>query len=205
MPACPFSAQQLQKGQAMTLVDLYTRSVNSFVDKVNAVGDDQWSASTPCADWTVRELVNHIVYEQLWSAPLFDGATIAEVGDRFEGDVLGDDPQGAATQAGATATQAVAAPGAMERTVHLSFGDTPADEYVTQLLADHLIHGWDLAVGIGADRGLDPETVAFLMPWFAEREEIYRAGGAIGPRVEVGPEAPDADRLLAGFGRDPHQ
>jgi uncharacterized protein (TIGR03086 family) len=205
MRGCPFSAQQLQEGQAMTLVDLYTRSVNSFVDKVHAVGDDQWSASTPCADWNVRELVNHIVYEQLWSAPLFDGATIAEVGDRFEGDVLGHHPQGAATQAGATATQAVAAPGAMERIVHLSFGDTPADEYVTQLLADHLIHGWDLAVGIGADRGLDPEAVAFLMPWFAEREEIYRAGGVIGPRVEVGPEATDADRLLAGFGRDPRQ
>jgi uncharacterized protein (TIGR03086 family) len=189
----------------MALVDLYTRAVNSFVDTVGAVGDDQWTAPTPCAEWNVRELVNHIVSEQLWSAPLFDGATIADVGDRFNGDLLGHDPRGSAIEAGTTATGAVAAPGAMDRIVHLSFGDTPAEEYVTQLLADHLIHGWDLAVGIGADRGLDPDTVAFLTPWFAEREELYRAGGAIGPRVEVGPEASDADRLLAGFGRDPHQ
>src|SRR4029077_14218463 len=134
--------------------DLYTRAVSSFVDKVSAVTDDQWSAPTPCSDWTVRDLVNHIVSEQLWSAPLFDGATIADVGDRFDGYLLGDDPGGTAAQAGATASRAVAAPDAMVRTVHLSFGDTPAEEYVTQLLADHAIHGWDLAVGIGADRAL---------------------------------------------------
>ena len=56
------------------------------------VGEDQWGAPTPCADWDVRELVNHVAGEDLWTAPLLEGSTIEEVGDRFDGDLLGDDP-----------------------------------------------------------------------------------------------------------------
>jgi uncharacterized protein (TIGR03086 family) len=189
----------------MTLPDLYARSVNNFAALVTQVGDDQWQLSTPCTDWNVRQLVNHLVYEEMWSAPLFDGATIADVGDRFEGDLLGDDPQTTAATAAATATGAVLTPGAMDRTVHLSFGDTPAEEYVSQLFADHVVHGWDLAVAIGADRAIDPDTLAYLVPWFEQREEMYRGGGAIAPRVELGADASEQDRFIAAFGRDPSQ
>jgi uncharacterized protein (TIGR03086 family) len=189
----------------MTLPDLYTRAVNTFATLVARVEDGQWQRPTPCTDWNVRQLVNHLVYEELWSAPLFDGATIAEVGDRFEGDLLGDDPQTTVATAAATATGAVLTPGAMDRIVHLSFGDTPAEEYVSQLLADHVVHGWDLAVAIGADRTIDPDALAYLAPWFAQREELYRGGGAIGPRVDVSPDASEQDRFIAAFGRDPAQ
>jgi uncharacterized protein (TIGR03086 family) len=188
----------------MSLIDLYRHSVESFVDRVAQVGPDQWSAPTPCAEWDVRTLVNHIVYEQKWSVPLFAGATIAEVGDRYEGDLLGDDPITVATEAGEDARAAVSELGAMDRTVHLSFGDTPAEEYVRQLFADHLIHGWDLAVGIGADRTMDPEAVRECAAWYAKREEMYRGSGAVGPRVELPAGASDQDRLLAAFGRDPN-
>jgi uncharacterized protein (TIGR03086 family) len=188
----------------MALIDLYRQSVTAFADRVAAVQPDQWSAGTPCVDWDVRELVNHVVGEQLWSVPLFAGATIAEVGDRFDGDLLGDDPVTAATQAAEDARAAVSETGAMDRTVHLSFGETPAEEYVSQLFADHLIHGWDLAVGIGGDRTLDPESVQACLAWFEGREEMYRAGGAIGPRVDVADDATAQDRLLAAFGRDPN-
>jgi uncharacterized protein (TIGR03086 family) len=188
----------------MTLVALYSRAVDSFVDKVRLVGPPQWALPTPCADWTVRQLVNHLVSEQLWSKPLFEGATIADVGDRFDGDLLGDDPAAIAVEAGATTKRAVEADGAMSMIVHLSFGDTPAEEYVSQLLADHIIHGWDLAVAIGADRTLDHESVLFLTGWFAEREDLYRSSGAIGPRPAVPEDATAQDRLLAAFGRDPY-
>jgi uncharacterized protein (TIGR03086 family) len=189
----------------MALVDLYDRSVDGFVDRVRRVRPDQWSAPTPCADWDVRTLVNHIVYEDRWSVPLFEGATIAEVGDQFEGDLLGDDPVANAAQAADETKKAAHRDGAMERTVHLSFGDTPATEYVHQLLADHVVHAWDLAAAIGADRALDPEAVRACLEWFADREEAYRSSGAIGPRVEVPAGAGDQDRLLAAFGRDPRR
>jgi uncharacterized protein (TIGR03086 family) len=89
----------------------------------------------------------------------------------------------------------------MERIVHLSFGDTPADEYAYQLFADHLIHGWDLARAIGADETLDPELVDACAAWFAEREALYRQVGAIGDRPDVPEDADTQTRLLAAFGR----
>ena len=187
----------------MDLVDLYRRSLYTFATRVGQVHPEQWSAPTPCADWDVRTLVNHVVGEQLWSAPLLEGATLDEVGDRFDGDLLGRDPAGAARASATEAAKALEAPDVLGRTVHLSFGDTPAAEYLSQLVADHLIHGWDLAVAIGADPTLDPETVTVVADWFAEREEIYREGGAIGPRVDLPPDAQPGDRLLAAFGRDP--
>ena len=65
-------------------------------------------------------------------------------------------------------------------TVHLSYGDEQPAEYVRQLAADHLVHAWDLAAATGGDRTLDPELVDEVAAWFAEREELYRAGGAVG-------------------------
>ena len=89
------------------------------------------------------------------------------------------------------------------RTVHLSFGDTPAEEYAHQLAADHLIHGWDLAAATGGDRRFDPELVDALAVWFADREDTYRSAGAIAERPAG--EIPDdpQDRLIVAFGRRP--
>jgi uncharacterized protein (TIGR03086 family) len=186
----------------MELVDVYRRSQAGFTDRVRRIRPGQWSAATPCRDWDVRALVNHVVGEELWVVPLFAGATIAEVGDRFDGDLLGEDPVQVADEAADAAATTVAEPGALERTVHLSFGDTPATEYVRQLLADHLVHAWDLAVAIGADPRLDPEAVASCASWFTTREELYRQSGAIGPRVSV-PDGDEQARLIGAFGRDP--
>jgi uncharacterized protein (TIGR03086 family) len=184
------------------LAELYRRSLDGFLATLDRVGPQDWSRPTPCPAWDVRSLVNHVVYEDRWSVPLIEGRTIAEVGDRFEGDLLGDDPIGAALDAAKQAEAAVAAPGALDRTVQLSFGDTPATEYVWQLLAEHLVHGWDLATGLGADRRLDPEVVRACAGWFAEREQLFREAEAIGPRVPVSADADEQERLLSAFGRD---
>jgi uncharacterized protein (TIGR03086 family) len=182
----------------MNVVELHNRTVSQFADLVGLVRPDQWSAETPCADWDVRELVNHVVGEERWTVPLMQGRTIAEVGSTLDGDLLGDDPGGTAAVAARDATDA--AGWSVDR-VHLSYGDEDPAEYLRQLAADHLIHGWDLAVAIGAEPRLDADLVSEVAAWFAEREELYRSIGAIGPRVE-GFSGP-TDRLLAAFGRDP--
>jgi uncharacterized protein (TIGR03086 family) len=181
--------------------ELHRRAVEEFGARVGAVGDDQWELPTPCADWNVRQLVNHLVYENRWTVPLMEGSTIAEVGDRYEGDLLGDRPKAAWDESSAEAVAAVQADGALGRTVNLSSGPTAAGEYVSQLFADHLIHAWDLARAVGADDRLDPELVDACAAWFASMEDIYRSIGAIGERPEV-PEGADAQAtLLAAFGR----
>jgi uncharacterized protein (TIGR03086 family) len=187
----------------MALIDLYRDSVAAFAEKVARVAPDQWNAPTPCEDWDVRTLVNHVVSEERWSVPLLAGATIAEVGDRFDGDLLGDNPILCTAEAAEDAQAAVSETGALERTVHLSIGDTPAIEYINQLFADHLIHGWDLAVATGGKTEFDPEAARVCLNWFRDREELYRGAGIIGPRLELPSDATDRDRLLAAFGRDP--
>jgi uncharacterized protein (TIGR03086 family) len=181
--------------------ELYQRAVGEFGARVHAVGDDQWHLPTPCTEWDVRTLVNHLVYEMRWSVPLFAGRTIAEVGDRFEGDLLGDDPSGVWDDAAGEAVTAIRTDGVLERTVHLSFGDVPGQEYAQQLHADLLIHGWDLARATGGDEALDPDLVQACAIWFKEREELYRGSGAVGPRAELPAGADAQTELLAAFGR----
>lgn len=187
----------------MDLIETYRRSLTEFTDRVGQVSPEQWSAPTPCPDWDVRTLVGHVVNEDRWAVPLLAGETVEAVGDRFAGDPLGADPAGAARDAAAQADLAVGASGALERTVHLSAGDTSAREYVHQLVAEHLIHGWDLAVAIGAEPRLDAAAVHECARWFAERAAEYREGNLVRTGVDVAPDADEQDRLLAAFGRDP--
>ncbi|HEV8651412.1 MAG TPA: TIGR03086 family metal-binding protein [Actinomycetes bacterium] len=182
--------------------DLHRRAADTFGARVEAIKDDQWNLATPNDGWDVRTLVNHLVYENRWTPPLLGGRTIAEIGDRFEGDLLGDDPKAAWEDSASRALAAVAAPGALDRTVHLSSGGTPAREYVMQLFADHLVHAWDLARAIGADERLDPELVEACASWFTSMEDGYRSAGAIGPRPELPEDAGLQARLLAMFGRN---
>jgi len=186
----------------MDVLALHARTVDLWLDRVGAVSADQLAGPTPCSEWDVRALLNHVVGEDRWTPPLVAGSTIEAVGDRFDGDLLGADPGEAAEQAGREAVASFAEPVAGERTVHLSFGDTPAQEYAWQLAADHLIHAWDLAAATGGDTTLDDELVAAVAEWFADREELYRGGGVIAARPDTPGESAQ-DRLLVAFGRDP--
>jgi uncharacterized protein (TIGR03086 family) len=183
----------------MDLNTLYHRTVECWADRVNAVGADQWEAVTPCGDWDVRALVGHVVAEDRWAVPLLDGATIEAVGSRFDGDLLGQDPVGAALDAAAASVAAVAARLPQGGAVHLSYGDERVEEYVRQLAADHLVHSWDLAAATGGDRRLDPHLVSEVAAWFADREQVYRSAGAVGPRA--GSHGDPQTELLAAFGR----
>jgi uncharacterized protein (TIGR03086 family) len=147
----------------------------------------------------VRDLTNHVVGEELWMVPLLRGSTIEEVGDRFDGDVLGVDPLASARSASAEALAAADELLPAGGKVHLSYGEEDAAEYAWQLVADHLIHGWDLAAGTGQDPTMDPDLVTAVAGWFAQREQLYRDAGAIGPRAPLTGD-PQAD-LLAAFGR----
>ena len=183
----------------MDVSTLHQRTVESWLRYLGGVSDDQWDLPTPCTDWDVRALVNHVVGEDRWTRPLLEGLTIADVGDRFDGDLLGDDPRGVGATAAADAVAAVGGLLAGIDSVHLSYGDEDPDEYVRQLSADHLIHGWDLAAATGQDRTLDAELVAEIAIWFADREELFRSAGVFGPRA--GSAGDPQSELLAASGR----
>ena len=186
----------------MALENTYRRSVEFWKYTVSNVSDD-WSRPTPCTDWNVRALVNHVVSEDRWTKPLVEGKTIAEVGEAFDGDLLGEDPKATALAAADEALTAVAERLPAGGTVHLSYGEEDIGEYISQLAGDHLIHGWDLAVATGQDRNLDSQLVAEVAAWFSNREEIMRSSGALAARPgSATAGGPQAD-LLVAFGRNP--
>jgi uncharacterized protein (TIGR03086 family) len=186
------------------LVELHGRCGRRFAALVAGVGPEQWHNGTPCSEWDVRALVHHLLYEQRWVPPLLEGLTIEQVGDRFEGDLMGGGASawpGLLASAIEEAHTAVAQPGALERTVHLSYGDAPGQEYVLQLTADLAIHAWDLARATGQDDTLDPGAVALLLPWTEANAGLLTASGMFGFRIDAAPGAPDDARLLGLLGR----
>jgi uncharacterized protein (TIGR03086 family) len=183
------------------VVGKFERASGHFGTLVQQVKDDQWGNATPCSDWDVRALVNHLVYEARWVPPLLKGQTIEQVGDQFEGDLLGSDPKTSYDDAIGAAGVAIKAPGATEGTVHLSYGDTPAGEYVGQLTSDFLVHSWDLARGIGADDALDPDLVQWVDDMARPQAAMLEASGLFDPPIDVADDTDPQTKLLALFGR----
>ncbi len=185
----------------MAIQDDFVRAVRHFGETVHTVIQSQWSNDTPCTEWDVRALVNHVVNEARWVRPLLEGMTIAQVGDRFDGDLLKDDPVGAWDRSAADAVDAVSAPGAIDRIVHVSSGEIPAGEYLDQVFIDVVIHRWDLARGIDADDTIHPEYAAAIYEQTQPMEDTMKSWGAYGRKIEVPEDADTQTRLLAVFGR----
>ncbi|MFJ8476625.1 TIGR03086 family metal-binding protein [Kitasatospora sp. NPDC094011] len=193
-------AQRRQHQRATRPGTPYPEALAAFTERVRLVTPGQWDSPTPCADWSVRELVNHLAGEQLWAPELLMGATVTEVGTRFDGDVLGDDPVGAWTDAADAARRAWEVPGATELTVHLSFGDVSGQYYLDQLTTDLVIHSWDLAEGIGARTRLPAELVDFALGEFTGYGDLS-GSGLFDPPLPVPGDAAPQTRLLALTGR----
>ena len=183
------------------LPEFHARALDATRAFVARINDDQWNAPTPNSDWDVRELLNHVVGGNLWVAPLVEGKSIEEVGDRYDGDILGNDPLAAWDTSSASAAAAFRSPGAMEKPVAVSYGPVPGSVYCGHRLVDVLIHGWDLAVATGQDRRLDPELVRVAWEIFEPQAEGWRSAGAIGAKVDVPDDADPQTRLLGLLGR----
>src|SRR3990167_6842862 len=104
-----------------------------------------FGSSTPAVEWSVRDLVAHIVMEFVWVRPLVAGKTIEEVGDKLSGDLLGDKPMVVLQEAYQDACGAVKEHKDIHSTVHLSYGDFDVEYYLYEIGSDLLIHGWDMA------------------------------------------------------------
>ncbi|HEX5533189.1 MAG TPA: TIGR03086 family metal-binding protein [Actinomycetales bacterium] len=177
-------------------------ALDVFGRKVHAVEPHAWTNQSPCAEWDVRDVVNHMTSEHLWAADLLGGMTVAEVGHRYDGDVLGDDPVAAWDRAGRGSREAWqgARPGDL---VNLSRGDTPVEHYATEMLVDLAVHGWDLARGAALEDGLqrmDTDTVAYLLPFIRKHHSQYAGTGLFGAAVPTDSEDPQV-QLLALLGR----
>lgn len=186
----------------MNATEFYEQATVAFGRVAKSLEQDHLGKPTPCDEWDVRALLAHIVDENLWVPPLLEGQTIEQVGNRFEGDMLGDDPVDAWENARAAGVAAALA-ASPEAVVHVSFGDITATEYLNQVATDHAIHAWDLATAIGTAPEVDADVVEAAYDYLAPQVDAWRSGGAFGPAVPVPPEAGRFEQLIGMTGRDP--
>jgi uncharacterized protein (TIGR03086 family) len=185
------------------LAQVHRTAVEGLLANVEKIGDDQWHLPTPNTEWDVRALVEHLVGGTVWVAPLMHGETIAEIGDRYNGDLVGDDPKGAFRTAAREAIDVVLEPGAVERTVDLSRGPSPAADYILERIGDAGMHTWDLARALGIDETIDPNVVRLGRELLSKVGDEWRSYGALGPIVPTPPGADEQTLFIAESGRTP--
>jgi uncharacterized protein (TIGR03086 family) len=165
------------------------------------VSREQLTSATPCASWKVSDLVNHVVGGQFFFAAAASGqAPTGEPPDFSAGDFLASFDEGSAAS-----LAAFRAEGAMERIVHLPFGDMPGAAVVGIAATDTFTHGWDLAKATGQRTDLAPELAAGLLAGVraAIPDSFRGADGAapFGPEQSAPAGASNADQLAAFLGR----
>src|SRR5579875_616319 len=191
------------------LLDLFLAAQRTFGERVHAVGDDRWSAGTPCTEWSVAQLVGHLIEENRWVAPLLHGHDLDSAGKIVAGarslpvdGGVGADRAEEWDEAATEAADAASADGALSRTVTLSRGASPAKDYLAELTVDHVVHSWDLQRAIGFGSDLPGELVEFAYGMLRDVGDMSGSGVFAAP-VDVPGDAPLVDRLVALTGRDP--
>lgn len=176
----------------MDPVELFERAATRAADVARTVGADQRSLPTPCAEWDVAALMDHMAggMQYVHAALGTDGSSVAAW------------PDAAAVTA---CVEALRSPGALDRRCMSPAGfEWSVGEAAAGTAMDQLVHTWDLAVALDADRTLDPELADAVAAMFLPAmPEVGRQAGFVGAEIAVGEDASAQDRLLGAMGRDP--
>ncbi len=191
------------------LLAMFLEGQRQFGVRVEVVTDAQWDGPTPDTEWSVADLVNHLIEEQRWVGPLLHGLDLDSAGKIVEGSRslpvhggVGANLAQEWSEAATSAADAVVEPGVLDREVELSRGRTPAREYLAEMVFDLTVHSWDLGKAIGYPSELPQELVRFTYDMI-QRFGDMSGTGMFGEPVAVADDAPMLDKLLARTGRDP--
>ena len=176
--------------------DLYEAAVKNTREIVAGVKESQLNDSTPCTEWNVQTLMNH----------LLDGtgyATGALAGNEPQAAPQADSPAEAYDIGTSNVLGVMRTPGVLETKVQSPFGEIPAMEFAFGSFMDTLIHGWDLAKATGQNTELPAELVGVCSAILTPEALDGMRGGPIGPAIEVSDDASTQDKMIANFGRKP--
>lgn len=161
-----------------------------------AEGVDDWSAPSPVAGWTARDVVGHLVE---W----FPGFLAAGGIRLARGPAVADDPT-SAWRHQSEGVQALLQDRGEESFTHPYAGTHALADAVDRFYtADVFMHSWDLARATGQQADLDADFAEQLLTGMRPIEQVLRDSGQYGPAVAVPDDAPVVDRLMGFIGRDP--
>lgn len=193
------------------LVAKFLSAQRAFDERVQAISEDQWHAPTPDSEWDVAALVDHLIDENQWVAPLVHGLDLEAAGKVVAGSrkLPVDGGVGANLievwdEASLAAADAFREEGALGRSVALSRGPTPAADYIGEMIFDHLVHAWDLGTAIGYQGApLPDDVVEAVYAMASQMGDLSSYGDMFKPAVSVADDASTLDKLVALTGRDP--
>ncbi|MCW2884766.1 MAG: hypothetical protein JWL58_1628 [Streptosporangiaceae bacterium] len=130
-----------------TPVEQLAKVLDATEQLIAAVRAEQWAAPTPCTEWNVRDLVNHLVAGNRMFAGILhgDAATPADIPRLQAVDVLGDEPVAAYRDAADAVLTAFSQPGVLEKVFTVPVGTVPGIVALHLRITEVLVHGWDLA------------------------------------------------------------
>jgi len=168
-------------------------------DLIDGIRPDQWAGATPCAAWTVRELVNHLVAGNLvFIAILGD----QQVPDRTA-DHLGDDPPAAYRSSAVTLLAAFAQPGVADRIYQAPIGPAPGDTLLHIRITEALVHGWDIAQATSQHAAFPADVTEQELDISRRMLGGVPRTGRFSPAHDLPADAPAIDRLAAFLGHRP--
>lgn len=177
----------------------FDRAAAAAQTVVDGVRPEQLGLPSPCSEWDVRGVLNHLVFGNLLAHASLRGEQ--PPADR-SADYLGADPRSAFAESVTACRAAFAEPGVLDKVVRTPLGEQPASFYVHMRLNELLAHGWDVAAATGQSTDLEPELAeSALAMWQARLGDVPRAGSPFGPAQPAPDGATAADRLAAYLGR----
>jgi uncharacterized protein (TIGR03086 family) len=176
---------------APDLLDLYDRASAWTTGKV-ARAADRLDARTPCDEWDLRTLLDHMLETQRYFASSARGEDASPPG-ATPPRTLSDDPAADFEGARQDVLRTFGEPGVVEKT-------GPA---LGIAFSDMLLHGWDVARATGQDTTMPDGLADAAYRMVHGRFTDEQRAGLFEPEVPVGDDAPPQDRLLAYTGRQP--
>lgn len=183
-------------------VEMYERALKRTGEVVGNTQPERFGDPTACTEWDVRTLLNHTIGGCTSFAAGAGGEAVPMDGE----DHLQQDHVAAYEGAAKSSLEAFRAPGAMESTFVMPWGETPGSLAFYLALADATIHGWDLAQATGQRYPIDDDIAEYLHQMTTSMlapEGDYPRGEMFKEPVEVAPDAPPGEKLLAYMGRSP--
>lgn len=166
---------------------------------IDNISPDQLGSPTPCAGWTVRDVLNHITNgAAMFAMSAEDGSVSDELMAQIAG---GEDYKDAWRSVAATAMTAAAQPGALEKTVTLPFGEMTVGGFLDYVIFDLTTHAVDLARATGQTVTNVELLEAALEAGHRTVGPAMRQPGVFDEEQPVSAEAPIVDRLQAFAGR----
>lgn len=183
----------------MTPVEQLENIVPSLNGMVERMWHGQLERSSPCAEFTVHDLLNHMIVLGGSFAPMFRGEPVPEITAPA---VYGWVPANEFVDTMNDLVAAVKSPGAMDRTIDSPVGAVDGATFCRFVALDGLVHGWDIATALGAEWEPPAEVVAEVDAFarVAITDDV-RASGAFAAEVAVSAEASPLERLVAFTGR----